>query len=159
MSVPIRTTIRTTITPHGHKIIETSSYVDEFQPDELNYSFEFYDQQAKLIFSFSLVVQQILTNHMLKKIFSTINYHLDNFPGFNGSFSCDGFGFAIKMDDSSLFWMVSSHFDKFLETELTNQPHQKVHKRKHNKHQSHQQNPLEEGEWTKFVEKICSFTQ
>jgi hypothetical protein len=141
MSVPIRTTIRTTITPHGHKIIETSSYVDEFQPDELNYSFEFYDQQAKLIFSFSLVVQQILTNHMLKKIFSTINYHLDNFPGFNGSFSCDGFGFAIKMDDSSLFWMVSSHFDNFLEKELSNQPtkpHGKVHSSKRQVRQSRQ---------------------
>jgi hypothetical protein len=55
--------------------------------------------------------------------------------------------------------MVSSHFDKFLETELTNQPHQKVHKRKHNKPQSHPQTPLFKGEWKEFVEKLCSFPQ
>jgi hypothetical protein len=141
MSDLIRTIIRTTTTPHGHKIIETSSHVDEPQPDELNYSFEFYDQHAKLIFSFSLIVQQILTHEMLKKIFATINYHLDNFAGFSGSFSCDGFGFTIKLDNTSLFWMVSSHFDNFLEKELSNQPtkpHGKVHSSKRQVRQSRQ---------------------
>ncbi len=135
MSDLIRTIIRTTITPHGHKIIETSSHVDESQPDELNYSFEFRDQQDKLIFSFSLIVQQILTYDMLKKIFAKINYHVDNFPSFCRSFSFESFGFTIEMDNTSLFWMVSSHFDKFLETELINQPHQKVHTHKIQSHQ------------------------
>ena len=125
------TTEGTTKFPNGYEMIETSRWKNEDQPPEIEFSFNFYNEKKCEIFKFSMCVQQILTRKNISEIFDTMNKLLDlGCEFFSMSFPRQGIKYFINMIDSSLYGMVSVHFEKFLEKALIEQPCPEVHPKK-----------------------------
>jgi hypothetical protein len=125
------TTEEITKFPNGWKMLKTSRWNYEDQPPEIEFSFEFCNEKGVPIFKFNMCVQQILTRDNINEIFATLNKLLSlDCEFFSTSFPRQGITYFINMIDSSLYGMVSMHFEKFLEKALIEQPCPQGHAKK-----------------------------